>query len=91
VADPSPQLELLPEHAVAADVPKGGRRLAQMHGAYGPGPEGARCRGCRFFERRGGRSNRRWFKCLRTVVTASKATDWKALWPACGLYTPKGS
>lgn len=69
-----------------ADKPE---RLRVMHKAHPPTPgrEGKTCKSCRFLERhqRGGT----WLKCGKfSKNTSGSGTDWRAGWPACGLYTP---
>ena len=62
------------------------RRIAEMHRVYGVGPLVTKCRTCRYLQRYRKAGRVSWMKCLRARVTASSATDWRAGWPACGLY-----
>lgn len=61
----------------------GSNYLRDMHRAYGTTPR-QYCRTCTFLQRieRG----TRWMKCAKSHSTSSSATDWRAGWPACGLY-----
>lgn len=57
-------------------------RIRIMHGMYGK-VEGKACRDCDYFLRA------KWhdkvhFKCRLNKMTHGPATDWRALWPACG-------
>lgn len=58
-------------------------RLLDMHRLYGASP-GNICKNCGHLERH--RQGARWLKCGKARKTASRATDWKASWPACGLF-----
>lgn len=70
------------------------RRIGRMHAKHGHGPEGATCADCSYFRRY--KTNRVYFKCQLYGVSRSEATDWRAGWPACGLFqlpkpvAPKG-
>lgn len=59
-------------------------RIRVMQRRYGLAPGFAVCGKCRWFHRyhQGGR----WAKCDKTVQTSGAGTDWRARWPACGLF-----
>jgi hypothetical protein len=59
-------------------------RIYNMHRFYGHGPEGRRCKQCKSFARYSMGST--WFKCHKSRVSRSIATDWRANWPACGAF-----
>lgn len=61
-------------------------RVLLLYRRHGFTP-GKRCKTCgQFYTRQlGGR----YFKCLRSPVSGGPATDWRANWPACGLWEPK--
>jgi hypothetical protein len=52
---------------------------------FGPGPEGAVCRDCRWlhaFE-----YSRVYYKCELRGISHGPATDHRVRWPACGQFT----
>lgn len=53
--------------------------------AYGPGPEGATCSGCRHLYAQGGVAGR-YLKCELRRNTGGPATDHRARWPACSKF-----
>ena len=62
---------------------------------YGPGPDGATCKGCRHFSGGprytgpyGGHYSGRYHKCDLRVRTAGPGSDHRAGWRACGRYDP---
>ena len=61
----------------------GSNYLRDLHRAYGATP-GKHCADCTFLQRI--QMGSRFLKCARSHPTASSATDWRARWPACGLY-----
>lgn len=67
-----------PEH-----TPKPQRRILDMHAVYGS-CEGRRCKTCGHFRRY--TQSKTWFKCRKSRTSNSEATDWRANWPACGLW-----
>ena len=60
-------------------------RIRVMHIQYGL-EENRTCQQCHFFLRV--RANHTYFKCSKTRMSRSSATDWRASWPACGLFDP---
>lgn len=59
--------------------------LALMWEKFGPGPGGRKCKDCvrcGFVQYPG----RRFYKCSFYGNGASEATDWRANWPACGIF-----
>ena len=58
------------------------QRIRDMRAAYGV-RAGVNCGSCRHFLRF---PQATWFKCEETRMTGGAATDWRARWPACGLY-----
>ncbi len=65
------------------DKPLLPERIRVMHGMYGR-TEGKTCRHCIFLEHY--KMGASWLKCGRSKKTNSVATDWRAGWPACGLW-----
>ena len=47
---------------------------------------GATCGDCEHLERHSMGST--WLKCAKSRQTSSRATDVRAKWPACSLFTP---
>ena len=74
--------EWLAEHAPTKPVLP--LRIRQMHATYGVSA-GKHCRTCVHLLRV--RFANVYRKCSKAKMTASAATDWKATWPACGLYS----
>ena len=63
------------------------KKLAYMWGHHGAGPEGQRCKNC---VRCGYvQYSKRYWKCSAYGNTSSAATDWRANWPACGIFIEK--
>jgi hypothetical protein len=60
------------------------KRVLFMAQTHGRGPQDATCRGCVHLVRVG---HRGWMKCEIYGITGSEASDWRAKWPACGLFT----
>lgn len=52
---------------------------------FGPGPEGATCRGCIHLWRHGGHANS-YLKCDLRQLTHGPGSDHRAGWLACGRY-----
>lgn len=70
------------------DAPKGKGRLAErdykaLLRINGNSP-GNKCKDCVFFYRREFAGT--YFKCEKAHQSKSTATDWRANWPACGLF-----
>ncbi|MCK5612307.1 hypothetical protein KAR91_61110 [Candidatus Pacearchaeota archaeon] len=55
----------------------------------GIGPEGAKCKGCKFLIRTKP-SNRVYYKCKFVGVTHGAATDVRVRWDACRMYEVEG-
>lgn len=70
-----------------ADRRKALARQEKMHLKYGPGPKDQTCGACVNFVHfnHGG-----WAKCSVYGVTSSEASDWRAKWPTCGMFQPRG-
>lgn len=60
-------------------------KLVRMHARHGKGPEGRQCQECAHFTQQGGVAGT-YFKCQQYGVTGGPGTDWRARWPACGLF-----
>jgi len=74
------------------EYPRGLRRevrIKQMHGVYGKGPEGKKCKTCTHLYRVG--KARLFLKCELNKVTRGPATDWRAGYEACGKYEEEQS
>ena len=54
----------------------------QMRRMYGE--HDGTCKDCVFLLRTG--RNRTYLKCEKFVITRGPGTDWRAKWPACGLF-----
>lgn len=92
-----PDLDLFGNEVVATDAPAkvvdgvarnrdGSYVQNPLVRLYGPGPEGARCKGCAHLVKK-----RRWWKCLLragTLHTASPKSDHRCHWWACGKFEP---
>lgn len=52
---------------------------------WGRGPEGVRCKTCRFLFWHG-YGDRRYYKCEKRKLTFGPGTDHRVRWNACGLY-----
>jgi hypothetical protein len=59
------------------------RRIRDMHAVYGV-TQGRTCGHCVHLERYS--QGTKWFKCGLSRKSSSVATDWRAGWPACGLF-----
>ena len=59
------------------------RRIVVMHSMYGKADDRT-CKTCKHLRRY--KQSARWMKCLKAKITGGSATDWKAGFPACGLY-----
>jgi hypothetical protein len=53
---------------------------------HGRGPEGARCKTCRYLQAQRIRSRRSYWKCVRYSMNHSTASDFRKKWDACRLY-----
>lgn len=51
---------------------------------YGPGPDGAKCKGCAVLFSHG--ASRRYYKCRLRNFTHGPGSDHRANWPACGRF-----
>ena len=73
----------LPGFEDLVDLDPRPRRIVAMYVMYHKTP-GRYCGECKHFLRflRGGS----WSKCELTQMSASKATDWRARWEACGKF-----
>lgn len=58
-------------------------RIRGMLSTYGQ-TEGQRCGECAHLL--AVRYSRTYYKCQRSHMSASNATDWRVSWPACGLF-----
>lgn len=58
-------------------------RMRVMHKMFGK-TDGKRCHECKFFMRIQYAGT--YFKCSRSRISGGAATDWRARWPACGLF-----
>jgi hypothetical protein len=56
----------------------------------GIGPEGAKCKGCKFLIRTTSNSNKVYYKCDLVGVTHGAATDVRVRWDACRMYEVEG-
>jgi len=59
------------------------KRIKAMWDMYGR-TEGKTCKKCKFLAHY--HQGASWMKCTKSRVTSSVATDWRAGWPACGLW-----
>jgi len=60
------------------------KRIRDTWAVYGKA-EGHTCGTCAFCLRTGYRSST-YFKCEKNRISHGAATDWRAGWPACGLW-----
>lgn len=65
-------------------APKPETRILLMHEQHTTRP-GERCKTCIHLDRRHYTASL-VFKCLESLVTHTPETDWRAHWPACGLW-----
>lgn len=65
-----------------------GRTIGEMHRRFGIGPADARCKACLHFWKK--RLGNTYLKCERFGNSGGAATDWRANWPACGLFEKRG-
>lgn len=63
-----------------ADLPL---RIREMLAVYGETP-GKTCKTCLLLKHY--HQGARWMKCSKSKQTGGAGTDWRAGWPACGLY-----
>jgi len=63
------------------------QQLNPLVRAYGPGPEGAKCKTCRHLFRK--RMSKVYIKCELRANTCGPGTDHRANWPACAKYSPE--
>lgn len=68
------------QHAEEIALP---RRIQAMRAMYGK-TEGKTCKTCAHLVRY--RQSATWMKCKRSKITGGAGTDWKASFPACGLF-----
>lgn len=61
------------------------RKITAMHDAYGIAHPPHVCKDCRHFFVYD-YHDRRYFKCQAYGLSNGEATDWRAKYPACGLY-----
>ena len=61
-------------------------RMRQMQREHGAGPPDATCKDCQHLVCVS--MSRNYYKCVKSHVSGSNATDWRVSWPACGLYAP---
>jgi hypothetical protein len=63
------------------------RTIGVMHQRHGAAIDGRPCGSCEHFTRyMAGNSD--VMKCRRFGTSSSRATDWRATWPGCGLWQP---
>lgn len=55
--------------------------------AFGPGPDGMRCKDCRHLY--GVRYANTYWKCRKRGDSGGPATDHRVRWPACAKFEPK--
>lgn len=60
------------------------RKIEAMHEEYGTSQNLCKC--CPHFRRYMTPARRIVLKCRAYGVTRSEATDWRANWPACGMF-----
>lgn len=63
------------------------KKLAFMWGHHGAGPEGRKCKDCvrcRYVQ-----YAKRYYKCGAYGDSHGPGTDWRANWPACGIFIEK--
>lgn len=65
------------------DAPRA-KKQNPMVRAFGPGPEGARCRDCRHLRMKS--FARTYYKCNLRVDTNGPGTDHRVRWPACAKF-----
>jgi len=71
-----------------AKAPAPRQRILTMHRIYGRSDD-ERCKTCVHFLR-SEHCSTTYFKCGKNRITNGPGTDWRANWPACGLWTPRG-
>jgi hypothetical protein len=63
------------------------KKLSFMWGKHGAGPDGRKCKDC---VRCGYvQYSKRYYKCSAYGNTHGPGTDWRANWPACGIFIEK--
>ncbi len=60
------------------------QRIRTMWHVYGKGNENETCGTCAYFARQG-HHNKVYFKCEKSSMSRSEATDWRVGWQSCGL------
>lgn len=74
------------KHGPLAGLPETIKTMHREHPSL-PGPVRSTCKDCRYLERH--QAGGKWMKCGQFPrTTGGKATDWRAGWPACGLFEP---
>ena len=76
----NPWQEWLAQQSPIKGLPK---RITIMHKMYGISA-GHTCGKCALMLRR--KFSATYLKCSRSTMTRGAATDWRASWPACGLF-----
>jgi len=61
--------------------------ITEMHHLHGRAPT-QQCRTCAYLIRYHKAGRVQYKKCNQARVSHSTATDWRAKWPACGLWQP---
>ncbi len=79
--------ELWQQQALEKQGPTYPVRLSLMHKMYGVS-QGHTCKNCRFLDRVQYAGT--YLKCDKSRRSRCSATDWRAGWPACGLYEEEG-
>jgi hypothetical protein len=60
------------------------RKILTMHGRYGVGPDGVRCKECVQFV--AVRLAKTYHKCRLFGITGGPGTDWRGRFAACGRF-----
>jgi hypothetical protein len=61
-----------------------GRELHRLMRVLHGEEDGLKCGNCEHLKRYS--QNATWFKCHKSRVTGSVASDWRRKWPACGIF-----
>lgn len=75
---------LLGEEVDTDEMKKARRKINPMVRAVGPGPEGMKCKHCRFLYAK--EYARTYYKCEWRGDTNGPGTDHKINWPACSKF-----